>query len=205
MSNIKSQRGRPNLWSKQEEAALVELTRAPEEWSAQQIASLLARQGFPLRSRAAVIGRLHRNKIALRGERMALPTHVASARTMRRRNKIAREKFLAAVGGAEPERHPSDRKAAKAKAMRAFSFNKTKPGEGIGPNMAVFKQHATLDGDALGMALVDLSLNQCHFPFGQIAPFAYCGQPCVEGEPYCEKHYRLTHTHTNMRPYNDAL
>jgi hypothetical protein len=204
MGNIKSQRGRPNLWSKQEEAALVELTKAPEEWSAQQIASLLARQGFPLRSRAAVIGRLHRNKIALRAERMALPTHVASARTMRRRNKIAREKFLAAVGGSEPERHPSDKKP-KAKAMRAFSFNKTKPGEGLGPNMNVFKAHATLDGDALGMTLAELSAAQCHFPFGLIAPFAYCGHPCVEGAPYCEKHWRLTHAHTNMRPLDDTL
>lgn len=198
----KSERGAPGRWSKQEEAALLELVKDHMEWTASQIASLLHRQGFPLRSRAAVLGRLHRHKIALR-ERLPLPANQRAARESRRKNREARKEFLAKIGGVES---PSDAEARRRRHARTtFSFEKTKPSEALPPNMGVFKKHAVPDAKALNLPFASLGDAQCHFPFGLQAPFTYCGLPCVNGSHYCQTHHKLTHTNSTMRPYHDAL
>ena len=45
-------------------------------------------------------------------------------------------------------------------------------------------------GAFLGIALVDLCQDHCRFPQGEL-PILFCGQPQVEGSPYCEKHTNL--------------
>jgi hypothetical protein len=41
----------------------------------------------------------------------------------------------------------------------------------------------------LGIALIDLNQHHCRYPEGD--PILFCGQPPVDGSPYCKKHTRL--------------
>ena len=61
------------------------------------------------------------------------------------------------------------------------------------------------DAEALALPLEQLSSGMCHFPFGAVAPFRFCGRATPsDAEPYCQKHYRLTHNQ-HRGDYDDAL
>ncbi len=46
----------------------------------------------------------------------------------------------------------------------------------------------------LHLTLQDLEPGQCRFPFGDAAPYTFCGCPVhADGKPYCAEHHALTH------------
>jgi hypothetical protein len=183
-------------WTKEEDEALKALAEQPERWSGQQIASMLHRMGFDLRSRCAVLGRLHRNKIPIKPR---LPANESAKRESYRKNSMVRRAFLAKMGGVEPERHPSDRKA-----KPNYNVNRPKQQPTV-PNTTITGKHVQPDAEALALPLEQLSSGMCHFPFGAVAPFRFCGRATPsDAEPYCQKHYRLTHNQ-HRGDYDDAL
>jgi hypothetical protein len=172
------------VWSQAEDAALTALATDPNRWSAQQIGSLLARQGFRLRSRAAVLGRLHRLKIPIRPR---LPASEAAQIISRRKNSMVRRAFLAKMGGEEPARHPSDRVK-----RPHYGVKDIPPHDFKKPDVRITGKHASPDAEALALPLEALDSKMCHFPYGIKAPFQFCGLP-TDGRQYCEKHLKLTH------------
>ena len=45
--------------------------------------------------------------------------------------------------------------------------------------------------DPLHITFADLEPCHCRFPYGDDAPFTYCGHPVKTDKPYCEAHSRL--------------
>lgn len=45
-----------------------------------------------------------------------------------------------------------------------------------------------------GTLLVNLKSKQCHYPYGEKAPFEYCCRPVRDGSPYCAEHHEFCHT-----------
>lgn len=44
----------------------------------------------------------------------------------------------------------------------------------------------------LGKTLLELGPNECRYPFGDNAPYSFCGHPQFEGSSYCGGHFGLT-------------
>lgn len=65
------------------------------------------------------------------------------------------------------------------------------------PSRAAYYELAQADVVPLHAALLDLSANQCRYPYGD-GPFTFCGCQKIEGSSYCEPHHQLTHG--NNRP-----
>ncbi len=42
-----------------------------------------------------------------------------------------------------------------------------------------------------GVALLDLENHQCRYPFGDSAPFRFCGAQRTDGSSYCIKHDQI--------------
>lgn len=49
------------------------------------------------------------------------------------------------------------------------------------------------------MKLVDLTVDMCHHPYGEHAPYKYCGRQTEEGKPYCADHCRMHYIGTARR------
>ena len=101
---------------------------------------------------------------------------------------MVRRAFLAKMGGEEPERHASDRKPKP-------NYNPGRVKHAVTPDTKITGKHIKPDGEALALPLEQLTETMCHFPFGAAAPFKFCGRTTLINEPYCQKHYHLTHTH----------
>lgn len=43
----------------------------------------------------------------------------------------------------------------------------------------------------LNLPLEDLQANQCRYPYGEQAPFQFCGHPTAEGTSWCSHHLRV--------------
>lgn len=89
------------------------------------------------------------------------------------------------------------RGAISGKLMRLGLISQAKPN----PNKITMKRATKRLPEAedetdefLGVDLIDLAFDQCHYPHGEKSPFSFCGQPTVDGQPYCAKHHRLCHT-----------
>lgn len=44
----------------------------------------------------------------------------------------------------------------------------------------------------LHKSLIDLGPNDCRFPYGDKAPYTFCGHPQMEGRSYCGPHFGLS-------------
>lgn len=44
------------------------------------------------------------------------------------------------------------------------------------------------------VGLMDLAPGDCRYPYGG-GPYLFCGQPKIEGQPYCEPHFQLCRGH----------
>jgi GcrA cell cycle regulator len=45
--------------------------------------------------------------------------------------------------------------------------------------------------EPLNLDLLDLNSNDCRYPYGDAAPFRFCGHPAIEGKAYCLSHLAL--------------
>lgn len=50
-----------------------------------------------------------------------------------------------------------------------------------------------------GTQLLDMKCGCCHFPYGNAAPYEWCGRALQPGSSYCELHHQLTHLKTLRR------
>lgn len=46
---------------------------------------------------------------------------------------------------------------------------------------------------SLGLSLAETTAATCKFPYGDRAPYSFCGHPVLEDRPYCAAHWTLTH------------
>jgi hypothetical protein len=43
----------------------------------------------------------------------------------------------------------------------------------------------------LGLQLMELGPDDCRYPFGDSAPFTFCGDTAIVGSSYCELHHTI--------------
>lgn len=152
-------------WTLEREQSLASLWA--DGFSASQIA---ARIGG---SRNSIIGKAHRLGLTSR----VTPHHSGSSRAPKDRkstnatllNKIRNGRFARST-----KAPPSSERADAAGASVLF------PPSGAPPQ------------PSLDLALDDLKPGQCRFPYGDAAPFKFCGHQTCDGS-YCEPHYHFCH------------
>jgi len=49
------------------------------------------------------------------------------------------------------------------------------------------------DAVPLNIGLSDLNGTTCRFPYGDEAPYRFCGHPPIKDSPYCAAHHHITH------------
>ena len=152
-----------------------------EGLSASQIAAALG-DGI---TRNAVIGKVHRLKLAGRAKQTSAAPRVRTPQRAPRRPGLSGTSSRPSIGGASRPRSIGAAPMVGATALKVT--------EQVAPQAYEAPQTAELEIPVeQRLSLLQLNENTCKWPIGDPlnADFHFCGQHSLEGKPYCEFHSR---------------
>lgn len=172
------------IWTEEREQAVRMLFNTGA--SAREIAADVSQQfGFKV-SRNAIIGLWGRRNWPL-GERQRKTKTPRPPRQADKLEKRERVRIIAAPKPAEPQLNKTIQKLMPTAHGNFRLIDTIAQEHGVAPLRSV-------DVVPLHVSLLELRPGQCRYPFGDAAPFSFCGCQVKPGKPYCSAHAALCGT-----------
>ena len=91
------------------------------------------------------------------------------------------------------KRTPEQIAAKRAKDKRGNEKRRAKQ-VAVKPKLTITNLEALrcVEVEPLGKTLLELGPNECRYPYGDGAPYSFCGRPQFNGSSYCGGHFGLT-------------